>query len=236
MELPPKSRDFDLLNGTDVLHCITRGEMISSTAPSTKTAHVPAHLRSTKLPTPKASIAPKVTALLAELGVSHVRLVMPTRENIQHLEALLDAAAVLIDTKKSVDRIDQEIRTHKKLLDLDAGEDGQAEAAADGEGEDDSGGERAGDAGTAEESAVADVVDGDREQSVAATGFPSEGPSSKQVRASICFCVPFFAGRKVMSSIINLQNHKRSLSLSSVETSATAATRASRSNKRTRVS
>ncbi|KAF8592184.1 hypothetical protein K439DRAFT_1400961 [Ramaria rubella] len=192
----------------DALHCITRGEPVSSTAPSTKTAHAPAHLRSTKLPYPKASIAPKVTALLTELGVSHTRLVMPTQQNIQHLEEVLDAAAVLIDTKKSIDRIDQEIRTQKKLLGIGGDEPPGDPAGA----EDESGVDKADDAHVGEEGAT-DVMDIDREPSVAIPESATSGPSRRQS-----------------------QNHKRSLSISSVDTSATAATRASRSNKRVRKS
>ena len=121
-----------------------------------------------------------------------MRLVMPTRENIQYLEALLDAAAVLIDTKKSVDRIDQEIRTQKKLLGLGGDEDGQTEAAAEGEGEDDSGGEKTGDVRTGEESTAADAIDVDHEQSVAVSDFVTEGTSRKQVRAAVLLCSIFY--------------------------------------------
>ncbi|KAF8476508.1 hypothetical protein JB92DRAFT_2769952 [Gautieria morchelliformis] len=169
----------------DALHCITRGETVSSTAPSTKTAHVPAHLRSTKLPTPKASIAPKVTTLLGELGISPMRLVMPTKDNIQYLEGLLDAAGVLIDTKKSVDRINQEIRTQQKLLGLGGDRDGQVDATGEG-GEDESGGEKDEDA-QEEEEGITDAMDVDREQSVTVLDFPNEGVSRRQVRASILF-------------------------------------------------
>lgn len=48
---------------------------------------------------------------------------MPTRDNIQRFESLLDATAVMIDMKKAVDRVEQEIRTQKKLLGMIAGED-----------------------------------------------------------------------------------------------------------------
>ncbi|KAF8524600.1 SWR1-complex protein 4 [Hysterangium stoloniferum] len=176
----------------DALNCITREDASLSTAPSTKTTHLPAHLRSSRMPYPKASIAPKVTALLAELGVSLTRLVMPTKDNIQLMESVVEAAAALIDTKKSVDRLEQEIKTQKKLLGLVVEEDVQDGA---GEGEEESGGGRAGDV-PANEDGTADVMEVDREESSS--------------------------------------SHKRSLSISSVETSATAATRASRSTKRAR--
>jgi DNA methyltransferase 1-associated protein 1 len=180
--LSRRDKKADSLYDIDVLHCITRGETVSSTAPSTKTAHAPAHLRSTKLPTPKASIAPKVTALLGELGISPMRLVMPTKDNIQYLEGLLDAAAALIDTKKSVDRINQEIRTQQKLLGLSG--DGDSQVDTTGEGGEDEPGEKTEDA-QAEEEGIADAMDVDREQSVAVLDFPNEGVSRRQVRASI---------------------------------------------------
>ena len=43
---------------------------------------------------------------------------MLMQANMACLEVLLDATAMLIDTKMSVDRIDQEIQTQKKLLGL----------------------------------------------------------------------------------------------------------------------
>lgn len=146
-----------------------------------------------------------MTTLLGELGISHVRLVMPTKENIQHLEGLLDAAGVLIDTKKAVDRIDQEIRTQKKLLGL-VGENDEADG---GEEEDEGGGEKE----------TAEGMEVDREASA--------GEAERQVRGS---------GSKTKEGTSDKgdcksQSHKRSLSISSVETSGT---RASRSNKRVR--
>ena len=52
----------------DAQHCIVRTDVPTTTA--MKVAHQPAYLRSFKLPTPKAGIAPKVTLALSELGIS----------------------------------------------------------------------------------------------------------------------------------------------------------------------
>jgi DNA methyltransferase 1-associated protein 1 len=41
---------------------------------------------------------------------------MPTRENCAQLESLLDATTALIETKKVVDRVDQDIRVLKARL------------------------------------------------------------------------------------------------------------------------
>lgn len=68
--------------------------------------------------------------MLGELGVSHTRLVMPTRENCQRLEGLLEATTALVETKKLVDKIDQEIKTAQERIGQ-----GSAEGDADGERE-----------------------------------------------------------------------------------------------------
>ena len=38
---------------------------------------------------------------------------MPTRENVLHLESLVDATTLLLETKKNVDRVELEIKTMK---------------------------------------------------------------------------------------------------------------------------
>ena len=64
---------------------------------------------------------------------------MPTRENSLHLESLLEAAAVLVETKKQVDRIEQEIRIAGERLGKASEGDDEAmdvdENDGDGEGE-----------------------------------------------------------------------------------------------------
>ncbi|KAH0839959.1 hypothetical protein J3R83DRAFT_914 [Lanmaoa asiatica] len=100
----------------DAQHCIVRVEPPPGLTNTTKVTHVPVHLRSFKLPVPKATIAPKVTQALAELGITHTRLVMPTRDNCSQLESLIDATTALIETKKVVDRVDQDIRVLKARL------------------------------------------------------------------------------------------------------------------------
>ncbi|KAL6309729.1 hypothetical protein BKA93DRAFT_723410 [Sparassis latifolia] len=100
----------------DALHCIHRTEVPPTNGPSTKAAHQPVYLRSYKLPAPKITAAPKVAQVFAELGISHTRLVMPTRENCQQLESLIEAATALVETKKVVDKVDQDIRVMKARL------------------------------------------------------------------------------------------------------------------------
>ncbi|CAK5265766.1 unnamed protein product [Mycena citricolor] len=100
----------------DAQHCITRQDLSSSSANVTKAAHQPAFLRSFRMPYPKSNIAPKVTQILTELGVSHTRLVMPTLANITALENLMDAASTLVETKKVVDKVDYDIQVMKSRL------------------------------------------------------------------------------------------------------------------------
>jgi DNA methyltransferase 1-associated protein 1 len=119
---------------TDALHCITRHELPGPSTPATKATHQPVYLRSLKLPQPKASLASKVTLALAELGVQHTRLVMPTRENCARLEKLLDAATQLVETKKIVDKIDQDIKVMKARLGMRVSEASEGAANNVGEG------------------------------------------------------------------------------------------------------
>lgn len=136
----------------DAANCIIRTDP-PTTVPVTKAAHTPAHLRSYKLPVPKAAVAPKITAALAELGVSHSRLVMPTRDNIMQLEALLEASTTLVETKRVMDKVEYDLRIVKSRLGMreSLGVEGQptgAEAMDVDEGND--GGEVVGEDGRAE--------------------------------------------------------------------------------------
>ena len=121
------------------MHCIYRTEVPQTSTTTTKAAHQPVYLRSYKLPTPKSATGPRIAQIMGELGVSHTRLVMPTRENSLHLESLLEAAAVLVETKKQVDRIEQEIRIAGERLGKASEGDDEAmdvdENDGDGEGE-----------------------------------------------------------------------------------------------------
>ncbi|PPQ65952.1 hypothetical protein CVT26_010714 [Gymnopilus dilepis] len=116
----------------DLQHCITRTEVPTSGV-ATKAAHQPAYLRSFKLPTPKAAIAPKISQSLAELGITHTRLVMPTRENVQRLEALMEAATSLVETKRMVDKADYEIEVTKQRMALrEPSQSGDGEGRVEG--------------------------------------------------------------------------------------------------------
>ncbi|OAX44491.1 hypothetical protein K503DRAFT_764907 [Rhizopogon vinicolor AM-OR11-026] len=139
---PPKRAQSAKSVAYDAQHCIIRVEPPPSAI--TKVTHVPVHLRSFKLPAPKAAILPKVTQALTELGINHTRMVMPTRENCARLESLIEASTALIDTKKIVDRVEQDIRVLRVRLgrqsegpgeDTKEGTPMEVEGGADGEGE-----------------------------------------------------------------------------------------------------
>ena len=101
---------------SDEKSCLLRVDPPATT--TTKTTHVPVHLRSFKLPIPKAAIAPKVIQILSEVGISPSRLVMPTRDNCAKSEAVLESTTTLLEVKKVVDKVDQDIRVLRARLGL----------------------------------------------------------------------------------------------------------------------
>ncbi|TFK71791.1 hypothetical protein BDN72DRAFT_409014 [Pluteus cervinus] len=109
----------------DALHCIVRSELPPPTS-ATKAAHPPAFLRSFKIPYPKTAIAPKVVQTLSEIGISHNRLVMPTRHNCALLESLLDQASTLVETKRMVDKLELDARILKTRLGMKDDQDMEA--------------------------------------------------------------------------------------------------------------
>lgn len=46
-----------------------------------------------------------------EMGINTQRLVMPTRANLEAFDAVLQAAGGLVDMKRQLDRVDQDLRT-----------------------------------------------------------------------------------------------------------------------------
>lgn len=99
---------------------------------------------------------------------------MPTQANIQRLEAVIDAATVLLDAKKSLDRIELEIRTQKKVLGL---------ITADEEGTSASTPAQEPQSGTG--ASIEDPMDVDREQSVSAPDPASQVCLPCQVHVSV---------------------------------------------------
>ncbi|KAG9121976.1 swr complex subunit [Ceratobasidium sp. 392] len=96
---------------SDLLNCITR---VDPPTNPTKSGHVAAHVRSSRIPTVRASTG--VHTIVAELGLSHDRLVMPTRASIEKLESLQAAALGVVDLKRSLDRTRLELQVQKDRL------------------------------------------------------------------------------------------------------------------------
>ncbi|OJT07101.1 SWR1-complex protein 4 [Trametes pubescens] len=139
----------------DILHCITR----TDASQATKAPHQPVHLRSTKIPAVKPPGATqRVAQVLNEIGISHNRLVMPTAENIARMEPVLSSANSVVDMKKSLDKVEQDLRIAKARL-----------AALRGETAEEGSGDAPQTPMEVEEGADAESVAGDRAQSVVST-------------------------------------------------------------------
>lgn len=112
----------------DLLNCITR---IDPPTNPTKSGHVAAHARSSRIPTVRVSSG--IHTIIAELGLSHDRLVMPTRANIEKLESLQGAALGMVEVKRSLDRTKHELGVLKARLEQlqqGGGEDAEREGSA----------------------------------------------------------------------------------------------------------
>ena len=143
------------------MHMITRVDP-PTVSSSTKVTHQPVYLRSFKIPAPRAAVAPKVSQILTELGISYTRLVMPTRDNCLALESLLDATTALVDIKKVVDKVEHDIRLSEMRLGNRAGASQDADATKADSG---------GDGNAMEVDEVADgKSDEGRDQSVISVG------------------------------------------------------------------
>lgn len=115
-----------------------------------KQAHQAASLRTFKIPYPKSALAGKVNQVITELNITLTRLVMPTRDTVAAYDSLLNAATSLVDTKKVVDTVEQEIRVTKARLGMRF----EAEVSGTGKG-------AGGSAGTANASGRPSLGDGE---------------------------------------------------------------------------
>ncbi|KAJ1308988.1 hypothetical protein OPQ81_004670 [Rhizoctonia solani] len=110
----------------DLLHCITR---LDPPTNPTKSGHVAAHARSSRIPTVR--ISSGIHAIIGELGLSHDRLVMPTRTNVEKLEGLQQAAMGLVEVKRAHDRTKHELAVLKARVEqLQNGEEPEREGSA----------------------------------------------------------------------------------------------------------
>ncbi|KAI0303932.1 hypothetical protein BC826DRAFT_903276 [Russula brevipes] len=186
----------------DALHCIQRADVATHAGTTTKATHQAAYLRSFRVSYPKAAVAAKVTQIAGELGITLSRLVMPTRDSLAAYDTLLEAITAVVEAKKVSDRLDQEIRTAKMRLGMR-----ESEAPADMPMDVD------------EDGRAPPEAPGDgRAQSVVST---RSGRSRKQASyfETTSYSIPVLIGT-------GTPNERRSMSVSSVDTSATSTTRA----------
>ncbi|GAA5980218.1 hypothetical protein JCM11641_005510 [Rhodosporidiobolus odoratus] len=105
----------------DAAMCIERHPAPSVAAP--KSNMWPSiTVRSARLAPVKSGIAQKVSAALAELGMS-TQLIMPTKTNLGKLDELQASLAQMIELKKAVDRVQGEIRLTRRKKAMLTGEE-----------------------------------------------------------------------------------------------------------------
>ncbi|GAA5949545.1 hypothetical protein JCM3765_002698 [Sporobolomyces pararoseus] len=100
----------------DAANCIERHPAPSVSAPKSNMWPSVA-LRSSRIQPVKSNVAQKVSIALSELGLS-TQLIMPTKTNIEKLDQVQSMLSQMVEVKKAVDRIQQEIRTVRKKKDL----------------------------------------------------------------------------------------------------------------------
>ncbi|KAL7412081.1 hypothetical protein BDY24DRAFT_416629 [Mrakia frigida] len=154
----------------DLLHCIHRlplpqpsalsGHTLKSSSGPPTLPNLPVYLRSTRLPVPsKPSLTQPILALLSELTPPVPlpgKLVMPTRGSLERLEGLMAASQGLVEMKRNVDRVEQEVRILKARVEAKRVEE-ERERGAGGAGEGGEGGAMEG----VEEAAAGAVREGE---------------------------------------------------------------------------
>jgi DNA methyltransferase 1-associated protein 1 len=189
---------------SDALNCIQRTDGTMPAGTTTKATHQAAYLRSFRVPYPKAAVAAKVSQIAAELGITLSRLVMPTRDTLAHYEVLLEAITSLVEMKKVADRVDQDIRTAKMRLGIRDSE-APVEMPMDVD----------------EDGQVPETPGEGRAHSVVST---RSGRSRKQASVETRLCLVPFGAYCHLPQMGTTD--RRSMSVSSVDTSATSTTRA----------
>lgn len=118
----------------DAQHLITHHdqtpEVTSYGLPRSNASNGPsAYLRSARMNFVKPALQLKVSAALAEMGITE-RLVMPTKGNADRLEQLSGALAQVVELKAQVDRVEYELQVARKrkireesMLEAEAEED-----------------------------------------------------------------------------------------------------------------
>jgi DNA methyltransferase 1-associated protein 1 len=85
---------------------------------SSKNTHTPVHIRSSKFPPMKQQTLVRIQQILQELEINSSRLVMPTKENIEHMEKLINVCQQLADARKTLEKVEDELRAQKVKMGL----------------------------------------------------------------------------------------------------------------------
>ncbi|KNZ47257.1 hypothetical protein VP01_656g5 [Puccinia sorghi] len=110
----------------DKKHCIQRLDSRHPTGSSSgSTTHYrTVGLRSTRITLPKtAAVSSRLSAVMNELQIPNLLnflpkpLIMPTRENVESYERLIQAANQLVDLRRLADRVDADLKAHRKKKD-----------------------------------------------------------------------------------------------------------------------
>lgn len=133
---------------------------------------------------------------------------MPTKDNCALLENLIEATSSLVEMKKQVDRIDHEIRVAQERLANRNAENGDKDAEGDAEMDVD------------EEEVGGEVVGSDgRAHSVMSTRSGRGTKPPRKVRTVMCLTT---------ACLVECSQLRRSVSISSVDTSATGSVKRKR--------
>ena len=100
----------------DAKHHITRAP--PNLVHSSKNTHTPVHIRSSKFPPMKQQTLARIQQILQELEINSSRLVMPTKENIEHMEKLITVCQQLADSRKTLEKLEDELRAQKIKMGL----------------------------------------------------------------------------------------------------------------------
>ncbi|KAA1111069.1 swr complex subunit [Puccinia graminis f. sp. tritici] len=110
----------------DTKHCIYRLDSNSLTGSTTGSGghHRTVCLRSARIPLPKTAAAQtRISTVWSELNIPNLLsylpkpLIMPTRKNVESYERLIQATNQLIDLKRLIDRVDNDLKVHRKKKD-----------------------------------------------------------------------------------------------------------------------
>ncbi|POW16373.1 hypothetical protein PSHT_06738 [Puccinia striiformis] len=120
MGYPSRGTDPQIALANDKKHCIHRSD-----SQPVQTGHCrTVGLRSTRITLPKTVAAStRISSVLSEMQIPNLLaylpkpLIMPTRQNVESYERLILATHQLIDLRRIADRVDNDLKAHRKKKD-----------------------------------------------------------------------------------------------------------------------